>query len=144
MAGLLKVLQGGKLRVNKPTAASTTYSRGQAIFINSSGQLQKFAGLQGASVGLALENCVSAATGNPKNDTNVVVAGKTGSILLGEALVQSDNLSGVGISVGDTIYAQNDGNLTNVSGLAMWPMGKSTRDASSDGVAEFQMRPRLF
>lgn len=141
MSALLKVIQGGKLRVNRVVNASTTYSRGQAVYINSTGTLVKYDGIQGANVGLALETAVTTATGNPKNDTGVVVQGKTGSILLGEALVQDDNISGVGIAVGDSIYAASGGNLTNVSGLGTWRLGKSTRDASSDGVAEFQMRP---
>lgn len=143
MSALLRILQSGKLRVNKLTSASTTYSRGQAVYLNSLGAIVKYDGTQNTNVGLGLENCVSTATGNPKNDTNTVVQGKTGSILLGEALVEDDNLSGVGIGVGDLVYARNDGNLTNVSGLGTWLLGKSTKDASSDGIAQFQMRPNL-
>lgn len=143
MSALLRILQSGKLRVNKLTSASTTYSRGQAIYINSLGALVVYNGIQSANVGLALENCVSTSAGNPKNDTNVVVQGKTGSILLGEALVENDNISGVGIAVGDSIFATSGGNLSNVSGLGTWFIGKSTKDASSDGIAQFQMRPTI-
>lgn len=143
MSALLRVLQGGKLRANFPTSASTTYSRGQCIYLNSAGVLVKYDGTPSVTTGLALETCVSTTTGNPMNNTQTVVQGKTGSILLGEALVDDDNLSGVGISVNNTIYGRNDGNLTNTSGLGVCPLGKSVKDASSDGVARFQLRPDL-
>ena len=143
MAGLLKILQGGKLRWNAKTAAATTYSRGQAIYIASDGTLTKYDGTQAAVVGLALETCVSAATGNPMANTQTVVAGKTGSILLGQAIVEDDNLTtGTTFAVGDLVYEASAATLGS-SGLGTHLLGRSIKNCASDWVARFNYRANI-
>ncbi len=143
MAGLLKILQGGKLRWNAPTNSETTYVRGQAVYIAADGTLTKYDGTQAVSAGLALETCVSTTTGNPMANTQTVVAGKTGSILLGEAIVETDNLtSGTSFAVGDLVYAKNDGSIGS-SGLGTILLGRSIKNCASDWVARINMRAQI-
>lgn len=138
MAGMLNILQGGRIRANFPTDAGSTWSKGQAIIVSSRGQLEKLNGQSGVTVGLALENCVTTAAGNPRNDTSVVVQGQQGSILLGEALVETDNLSGTGgwTPGSSTVYAQVGGNFSynSTSGLSV---GRAMSNPVANGRLQF-------
>lgn len=147
MSGLLNIKQGGKIRYNLPIPLGQTWSRGQALIINSASSLELLSAGNNVAlrmVGLALENCVSAATGNVMQDTSTVLAGRTGGILLGEAIVETDNLSGTGswLPGVSTVYALNGGNFSysGTSGLAV---GKAISNPVSDGKLTFLYQPAM-
>jgi len=145
MSGLLNIKQGGKIRYNLPIPVSQSWLRGQAIVINSAASLEKLGAnnrVAGILVGLALETCVLPATGNIIQDTNTVLAGRSGGILLGEAVVETDNLSGTGSWTPglSSVYAQEGGNFSysSTSGLSV---GKAISDPASNGRLTFLFRP---
>ncbi len=145
MAGFLDILHGGRIRANFPTAVGQTWSRGQVIVLRSTGNLELLGAnnnVAGIAAGLALENCVSATTGNLIQNTATVIAGNTGSILLGEAVVVTDNLSGTGSWVpgSSKVYGQNGGNVsyTSTSGIGI---GICLSDPVADGRMKFLFVP---
>lgn len=145
MAGFLDIKQGGRIRANFVTAAGQTWSRGQVLVINNAGQLELLNAnnnVAGRELGLALETCVSPTTANVIQNTQTVIAGNTGSILLGEAVVVNDNLSGTGgwTAGVSKVYGQNGGNLSfnSTSGLQV---GVALNDPSSNGRLTFLFRP---
>lgn len=146
MAGVLTIDQGGRIRANFPTDSSSTWSRGSIVALSPTGTLKPYAGEGNVLCGVALENCVTSAAGNPKNDSNVVVQGATGSVLLGEALVTTDALSGTGgwIAGVSQVYAQSGGLLTNTvsSGVTML-VGQATSNPAANGRLQFLFRPKL-
>jgi len=141
---MLEIKQGGRIRLNLPIVAGQTWNAGQAIVVNSAGALQKFSGQQGALVGLAFENCIAATPGNVANDTSTVISGKTGTILLSEAVVVSDQLSGTGAWVPGVspVYAQVTANLsyTATSGVGI---GQCITSPVNNGRMTWFYRPNL-
>ena len=153
MAGFLDIKQGGKIRANLVAATGETWLRGQVLAVNTSGQLQKLTtALMGSAVsfGLAMEQCVAASTGNVIQNTAVVIAGQTASVLFGEAVVVNDNLSGTGgwVAGASRVYGQNGGDLTyvapgasiNQSGLNL---GVTLVAPAQNGRLTFLFRPTI-
>jgi len=152
MAGFLDIKQGGRIRYNAVAALGQTWSRGQVLVINSAEQLELLnsnninlstSGLANGQVaGLAMETCVAASTGNVVQNTLVVLAGNTGSVLLGEAVVVTDNLSGTGgwIAGASRVYAQAGGNVSYnaASGLQV---GVALSNPVSNGRLKFLFTP---
>ena len=144
MAGFLDIKQGGKIRYNGTVPSEQTWSRGQFVVVNSGGALELLAAnnlVSGILGGPALENAVAAATGNPKNDSNVVIAGQTGSILLGEAVVVTDNLSGTGGWVPgiSSVYAAAGGNYTYTAASGL-KCGTALASPVTNGRLKFLFR----
>lgn len=147
MAGLLDIKQGGKIRYNAPIPVGQTWSRGQFIVLNSIGSLELLASSHIGTVtlgGMAMENAVSAATGNPKNDTSVAIAGQTGSVLLGEAVVITDNLSGTGgwVPGVSSVYAAAGGNYTYTATSGI-KCGTALSSPVANGRLKFLFRPTI-
>jgi hypothetical protein len=152
MAGFLDIKQGGRIRYNAVAAIGQTWLRGQCVVINSNEQLELLGAnnfVSGSSIGgPALEQCLSqgsqATGGNVIQNTAIVFAGNTGSVLLGEAVVITDNLSGTG---GWTpglspVYAQIGGNYSynSASGLQV---GRALRNPQASGKLEFLYIPPM-
>jgi hypothetical protein len=163
MSNFLTIQQGGRIRYNAIAALPQTWSRGQCLTINSNGQLELLstnnlvysAGATGPVsgsvsqvLGIALEQCLASTSlqtgGNVIQNTAIVFGGNTGSILLGEAVVITDNLSGTGGWVPglSNVYAQAGGNYSynSTSGLQV---GRALSNPASNGRLEFLFRPPL-
>jgi hypothetical protein len=144
MAGLLTIEQGGRIRANLTADSSSTWSRGQLLSVNTSGNLVPATTSTKTVIGIALENCVTSAAGNPKNDTNVIVQGQPAGVLLGEAVVVTDNLSGTGgwTQGASTVYGDASSNLTyNQGGPLVGTVLNCT--PAADGKLRFLFRPNL-
>ena len=145
MAGFLDIKSGGKIRYNAPVPSTQTWLRGQFIVVNSAGSLELLSAgnlVSGILGGPALENAVLPSVGNPMNNTNVVLAGNIGSVLLSEAVVVTDNLSGTGGWVPGitSVYAAAGGNYTYTatSGLKC---GTALTSPVTNGKLKFLFRP---
>lgn len=143
MSGLLNIRQGGRIRYNLPTNTTTAYKRGQAIVVNAFGQLEILAAQGSAFVGIAGETCLATGSNNALADTNTVIAGQQGSIYCGEAIVETDNLSGTGgWEVGVTnVWAQAGGNFGQLGAGVL--CGKALSDPASNGRLTFFFRANL-
>lgn len=147
MSNFLDIKQGGKIRFNLPTAAGQTWLRGQVLIINTSSQLERYGSAAGTptalTAGLALEQCVAVTTGNIIQNTNVVVAGQTGSILLGEAVVVNDNLSGTGgwVAGNSQVYTNANGDLTYTASSNLSGLGTCLVTPAANGRLTFAFRP---
>lgn len=149
MAGILDIKQGGKIRANFPTAVGQTWLRGQVLVVNSVGALERLSTTNitsAQSAGLALEQCVAPGTGNSANviqNTNVVLAGQVGSILLGEATIVTDNISGTGgwIPGSTKVYGEpSSGNLTYTPTTNLSGLGTCIGSPASNGKLTFVFR----
>jgi len=139
----LQILQGGRIRGNFPVDSNSTYNQGSAIVVNSAGNLTQYNGSNDQLIGLAMETAVSSTVKNPTANTSIVTQGQVGSILLGEALVLDNQVSGTGgWSIGGTVYAQSGGLLTYTltSGT---DIGRVTSIPASNGVLGFLYRPNI-
>lgn len=138
----LSILQGGRIRQNFPVDASSVYTQGSAIVINANGALTQYTGPAGV-VGLAMETAVSSTVKNPTANTSIVTQGQVGSILLGEATVTTNQLSGAGgWTIGGTVYAVPGGALSyvNISGT---DIGKAISNPASNGQLTLLFRPTV-
>lgn len=147
MAGFLEIKYGGRIRYNATAAAGQTWQRGQAVTVNSSGQLALVSASnwnQFALTGPALEQCVATTTGNPMNNSSTVIAGQKASMLLSESVVVTDNLSGYGgwIPGKHKVYADTNGNYTYTSTSGI-QVGTALSDAASNGRLTFLYRPNV-
>lgn len=139
----LSILQGGRIRQNFPVDASSVYAQGSAIIVNTNGALTQYVGQTGTVVGLAMETAVSSTVKNPTANTSIVTQGQVGSILLGEATVTTNQLSGAGgWTIGGTVYAVPGGALSyvNISGT---DIGKAISNPASNGQLTLLFRPTV-